>query len=231
MRKTSIMDERTSGGCTEPCKCEILVQIGHKPHLARLRRDIRGELNGAMESMEFALVVRMAGKAMAAKAWLLNRLFMSQVLNRKRIHKKINNRRIIWNRQLEKFQSEALQRFRKQENPSLQDLLLSLLSRRLPPSSLSRPALSLLAVSSREWWWPWGVADSDLVPLISLVSYFRSRSRLRLRIEAPVSRRVLAGRGRNTLQRRPAPEELGDGPARAGDFTGSSKNKGWREPF
>ncbi|KAF2532031.1 hypothetical protein F2Q70_00029264 [Brassica cretica] len=40
---------------------------------ARLRRDIRGELNGAMESMEFALVVRMAGKAMAAKAWLLNR--------------------------------------------------------------------------------------------------------------------------------------------------------------
>ena len=54
-----------------------------------------------MESMEFALVVRMAGKAMAAKAWLLNRLFMSQVSNRKRIHKKVNNRRIIWNRQLE----------------------------------------------------------------------------------------------------------------------------------
>ncbi|WZZ42050.1 hypothetical protein YC2023_038309 [Brassica napus] len=68
---------------------------------ASLRRDIRGELNGAMESIEFALVVRMAGKALAAKAWLLNMLFMSQVLNRKRIHRKINNRRIIWNRQLE----------------------------------------------------------------------------------------------------------------------------------
>ncbi|KAL0650235.1 hypothetical protein Bca4012_092926 [Brassica carinata] len=54
-----------------------------------------------MESIEFALVVRMAGKALAAKAWLLNMLFMSQVLNRKRIHRKINNRRIIWNRQLE----------------------------------------------------------------------------------------------------------------------------------
>ena len=54
-----------------------------------------------MESMEFALVVRMAGNAMAAKVWLLNMLFMSQVLNRKRIHQKINNRRIIWNRQLE----------------------------------------------------------------------------------------------------------------------------------
>ncbi|KAF3599080.1 hypothetical protein F2Q69_00033179 [Brassica cretica] len=40
------------------------------------------------------------------------------------------------------------------------------------------------------------------------------------------SRRVLAGRGRNTLQRRPVPEELGDGPTRTGDFTGSSKNKG-----
>ncbi|KAF3554184.1 hypothetical protein F2Q69_00012041 [Brassica cretica] len=40
------------------------------------------------------------------------------------------------------------------------------------------------------------------------------------------SRRVLAVRGRNTLQRRPVPEELGDGPTRAGDFTGSSKNKG-----
>lgn len=123
------MDERTSGGCTEPCKCEILVEIVCRPRLvqeytkefldmaekckskpvegwcrcykARLRRDIRGELNGAMESMEFALVVRMAGKALAAKAWLLNMLFMSQVLNRKRIHRKINNRRIIWNRQLE----------------------------------------------------------------------------------------------------------------------------------
>ncbi|KAF2542877.1 hypothetical protein F2Q68_00029236 [Brassica cretica] len=35
LRKTSIMDERTSGGCTEPCKCEILVQIVHKPHLVR----------------------------------------------------------------------------------------------------------------------------------------------------------------------------------------------------
>ena len=68
---------------------------------ARLRRNIQGELNGAMKSMEFALVVRMIGKAMAAKMWLLNMLFMSQVLNRKRIHRKINNRGIIWNRQLE----------------------------------------------------------------------------------------------------------------------------------
>ena len=54
-----------------------------------------------MESMEFALVVRMTGKAMAAKAWLLNMLFMSQALNRKRIHRKVKIRRIIWNRQLE----------------------------------------------------------------------------------------------------------------------------------
>ena len=68
---------------------------------ARLRRNIRGVLNGAMESMEFALVVRMTGKAMAAKAWLLNMLFMSQALNRKRIHRKVKIRRIIWNRQLE----------------------------------------------------------------------------------------------------------------------------------
>ncbi|KAG5415752.1 hypothetical protein IGI04_003319, partial [Brassica rapa subsp. trilocularis] len=40
------------------------------------------------------------------------------------------------------------------------------------------------------------------------------------------SRRVLAGRGRNTLQRRSEPEELGGGPTRAGDFTGSSKKRG-----
>ncbi|KAG5382685.1 hypothetical protein IGI04_034155, partial [Brassica rapa subsp. trilocularis] len=40
------------------------------------------------------------------------------------------------------------------------------------------------------------------------------------------SRRVLAGKGRNTLQRRSVPEELGDGPTRAGDFTGSSKKRG-----
>ncbi|KAF3507765.1 hypothetical protein F2Q69_00004693 [Brassica cretica] len=29
------MDERTSGGCTKLCKCEILVQIVHKPRLVR----------------------------------------------------------------------------------------------------------------------------------------------------------------------------------------------------
>ncbi|KAF2583499.1 hypothetical protein F2Q68_00003863 [Brassica cretica] len=29
------MDERTSGGCTEPRKCEILVKIVHKPRLVR----------------------------------------------------------------------------------------------------------------------------------------------------------------------------------------------------
>ena len=35
LRKRSIMDERTSGECTEPCKCEILVQIVHRPRLVQ----------------------------------------------------------------------------------------------------------------------------------------------------------------------------------------------------
>ena len=35
LRKRLIMDERTSGECTEPCKCEILVQIVHKPRLVQ----------------------------------------------------------------------------------------------------------------------------------------------------------------------------------------------------
>ena len=35
LRKTLIVDERTSGGCTEPCKCEILVEIVCKPRLVQ----------------------------------------------------------------------------------------------------------------------------------------------------------------------------------------------------
>ncbi|KAG5415868.1 hypothetical protein IGI04_003435 [Brassica rapa subsp. trilocularis] len=94
--------------------------------------------------------------------------------------------------------------------------------------SLSRPRLSLLAVSSREWWWwPRVVIDHRSRFLLPPTLRSRSRSRSRLKGAGKIeSRRVLAGRGRNTLQRRSEPEELGGGPTRAGDFTGSSKKRG-----
>ncbi|KAG5394128.1 hypothetical protein IGI04_024091 [Brassica rapa subsp. trilocularis] len=109
LRKRSIMDERTSGECTEPCKCEILVQIVHRP---RLVQEYTKEFLDMTEKCKSKPAERMTGKAMAAKAWLLNMLFMSQALNRKRIHRKVKIRRIIWNRQLEVSESLVMIRGR-----------------------------------------------------------------------------------------------------------------------
>lgn len=83
------------------CDCDILIQMLQKPHTVRncmeefldtakkcrpkpaeewcrlfkagLREDIRGELEGVLEPLEFALVKRVAGQALAVEEWLRKR--------------------------------------------------------------------------------------------------------------------------------------------------------------
>ncbi|KAF2532025.1 hypothetical protein F2Q70_00029262 [Brassica cretica] len=135
---------------------------------ARLRRDIRGELNGAMKSMEFSLVVRMAG--LKPEDWNSGRI-------------PINRGRIVTpqNPSSESFcdlKGKAHPAAHCDENPRVS---FPFPINTKPPPSFSHQKfqrssaeipedkkilavktffLSLFAVSTREWWWwPCGVVD------------------------------------------------------------------------
>ncbi|CAN6906317.1 unnamed protein product [Brassica oleracea] len=59
------------------CDCDVLVQMVQKTHKyleeLGLREDIRAELVGVLEPLEFALVKRVAGQALHAEEWLAER--------------------------------------------------------------------------------------------------------------------------------------------------------------
>ncbi|CAN7076803.1 unnamed protein product [Brassica oleracea var. botrytis] len=64
------------------CDCDVLVQMMCQPKPAEewcqlfkvgLREDIRAELVGVLEPLEFALVKRVAGQALHAEEWLAER--------------------------------------------------------------------------------------------------------------------------------------------------------------
>ncbi|KAF3590442.1 hypothetical protein DY000_02020635 [Brassica cretica] len=100
MWKTSIMDERTSGGCTELCKCETLVHIVHKP---RPVQEYTKEFLDMAEKCKSKLAEggEDGREGDGSKGLVVKQVIMSRVMNQKKIHQKINNGRIMRNRQLE----------------------------------------------------------------------------------------------------------------------------------
>ncbi|WZZ08810.1 hypothetical protein YC2023_094731 [Brassica napus] len=215
---------------------------------AGLREEIRGKLIGVLEPWEFALVNRMASQAMEAERTLTRRVVAISSSEEDVEVEEDPSEDSEWEEELASStgsgraagpKPEGEQKSPKRspaENSRRLDALavdsfslsravsllflsfhrVSLLSLSSPRFLLSSPSLPVASLSPRReqprevvvaaW------CHRSQIPFL-LPPILRSRSRTRLR-------------GRNTLQRRSEPEELGGGPTRAGDFTGSSKKRG-----